>query len=69
MTTFLLIVLLIIVARMVGSSSKARNTLTCDKRNIQHKWVWKGEDGNMYHVCEVCKVLAGGGKEEGRDER
>ena len=32
-----------------------------------HEWVWKGEVGNEYLVCKVCKYLPGNDMKEESD--
>jgi hypothetical protein len=36
----------------------------CDEWGVRHEWVKKGDGDNKYLVCEKCKVLLSGLKEE-----
>lgn len=38
---------------------------TCDELGEPHKWVTRKVGENEYLVCEKCKILPGGHKEEG----
>jgi len=59
---FLIFVLLSIV--MLMSNNTVPKT-TCDQIGKPHKWVTKKVGENEYLVCEACRMLPGGHKEEG----
>lgn len=41
------------------------NTHTrCDELGVRHEWVLKGFEDNTYLVCEKCKILLSGIREE-----
>jgi hypothetical protein len=63
----MLIFLIVIVVLMIVIHYSQNNTQpkTCDQLKQPHSWVTRKNDENEYLVCEKCRILPSGDKEEG----
>lgn len=50
---------------VVFNASKGVNTLQrCDEKGEPHEWIIAGSEDATYMVCNRCRILPGGIKEE-----
>ena len=64
MGLILVILVIFLLVTIAGELSNINTSTICRDKGEPHKWIEKGEKGNEYLVCEKCKMLPGGMKEE-----
>ena len=58
-----IVISLIVIAILLPT--RHNTNITCDMIGEPHQWVERGEEDNKYMVCERCRVLPCGFREEG----
>jgi hypothetical protein len=58
------IVLIVLFMVNTINNTEVNTRLRCDEKGERHAWILRGSEDNTYLVCEKCKILLSGLKEE-----